>query len=181
MAGNKSGNDTIQIILMTFYLMAIFFGCWGAWNHLYKDRKEVVKRDKERQNLARLESLLKDPKSKDTLLSYRRIQESKANQGELSEEVYGVVKTIGNLNERIENRSNRAGARQSGGMVEVKTVFEFKPMELGAGLLHFVAAVETKLPHCSFSKVQLTRKARGEDADLWAAEMHIVTYRSKNN
>ncbi len=179
MAGKSSKSDLLQIVMMTLYLMAIFFGGWGAYNHYYLAAEERAYRTKQQAGLNRLKVVLKDPENQEALVQYLRVEESKkAGTDRLSAEVFEVLAEMGQKPE-VESNRTQPSKGMGKGLTRHEFDISFKPVSLQGGLLNFVQQMEGKKPHVSFDKVTFSKRGKKSDEDKWTSDFTLVTYVSE--
>ncbi|MCA8959648.1 MAG: hypothetical protein KDC38_04010 [Planctomycetes bacterium] len=181
MAKKSSTNDILQIMMMTFYLMAVFFGGWGAYNHFFRVEEELARRDREQKGLIEVQKLLKDEENREALIQWRKREESKrAGDERLGREVSEVLAALRPA-PAIANQNSSPPKKQGKDGKDAVTLYEFnisfKPTSIQGGPLQFVQMVETLKPHLSFEKVEITKRSKKNTSeDNWASEFTIVNY-----
>ena len=171
MASKSSKNDVLQIVMMTVYLMALFFGGWGAYNHYFRVADERRYRTLQQSGMTQLTKLLKAPENQEALLQYRRVKSSQeAGESWLSTEVTDVINEMARK-PAIKNTSSRSKKQD---WHQFSIVFE--DTSLRDGLLSFIQQMEGKKPHISFSSVTLTNRGKKGDEDRWTSDFNLVMF-----
>ncbi|MEM7235985.1 MAG: hypothetical protein AAF517_27715 [Planctomycetota bacterium] len=181
MAKKNTASDALQIVMMTLYLMAVFFGGWGAYNHFFRVKDAREDRTRERAGLIQIQDMLAEDENKEALIQWRKRQESK-NRGEdnlLQSEVLEVVQGLPRKPEIGSISGSKPSSRA--GVTELQCDVTFKPTSLQRGLLQFVQVLEASKPHISFERVVINQRnrRRSEGDDNWHAEFKLVTYTSE--
>ncbi len=181
MAASNQKNDLVQIVMLTFFLCAVFFAGWGVFSNV-KVQKNKQERDKQLANLKNLEELIKSPASKESLKNNRRRKESEENSSRINVAVDAVLKksTL-----KIESADSSQGKPVGGGSKQSR-VFEhqyrvtFNPARIDE-VYRFLAMLEQQAPHLEFKKIKVTSKKRKEtDPDDWELDLSLVTYTTES-
>jgi hypothetical protein len=178
-ASNQQKSDLLQIVLLTFFLCAVFFTGWGVFSNLRVSRL-VTQRDREVTTMKNLEKELKDPKTIQTLRDQRARDESKKNSAQIDTAVAEVLKNsslkIQSANPRPPKQQGGAGSR----VLEHQYDVTFNPAPID-DVYAFLARLEAEQPHLEFRGLAVTSKKRkAEDADLWELDITLVTYTTES-
>lgn len=179
MAAPKStSNDLIQIVMLTLFLCALFFGGWGGYVWLQVSEAED-NRLKEERSATQLDKLLKDPKNKDAIRNYRLVRKSQ----EQAAGAGGLPARIGELNKIKEDvtwivadsepkpKDLDDGVKQ----IQYKIDFGVRPL---MNYVDFFYELELECPHIMVEDVSLTRKRTKDDPDgeNYSGTVMLITY-----
>ncbi len=178
-SSKTGGNDLLQVVMMTFCMMAIFFAVWGAYNQ-YKCTKLRKLRAFENKSIHDLEILLNKPKSKEAMRDWLRREESKKLSTDVDVSVREVLDGLGASAPAIDRISGPRERNFGKGVVEHEWDLEFLKTDLKK-LVAFVYKLELERPHINFKEIKLNRRATKKDKgqDLWSSDMKLATYTSK--
>jgi hypothetical protein len=174
-ASSSQKSDLLQIVMLTFFLCAVFFTGWGIFSNL-KTGRLLAERQSEARTLTNLERELKDAKSIQTLLAHRAREKSKEHSGQIDTAVSAVLK---NSSLTYSTMDPRAPKPQGGGSSKVfehtlKLVLNPAPIN---DVYTFLARLEAQAPHLSFRSLKISSKQRRpEDPDVWQLDVTLVTY-----
>ena len=176
MAASNQKSDLAQIVMLTFFLCAIFFTGWGLYsttrvNSLEKERSVQAQRLKDLQKeLAKKESqqIVKDE---------RRRKQSAENSTQIDTAVQAVLAGSGLSLSKGEPSPPKTSGPAGNRVEEFSYSAEFKPADIDQ-VYRFLAMIEAQQPHLEFKKIKIRSKRRKpEDPDLWELDVTLVTYR----
>ncbi|MFN0059084.1 MAG: hypothetical protein ACKVX7_11550 [Planctomycetota bacterium] len=174
-SGKSTANDLLQICLLTFYLMAIFFGCWGVFYGGFRGPRERAERDKQFSRYKNLTDLLQKQESKETLREYRRKAESAKVSTSIQNDVNEVLEASGKALKIGSLSAQGSKVLPGTNISEQEASLSFKETSLRSGLLHFVFNLLSMKSHISIKSMQFNRKGSG-DKDEWSSDIKLVTY-----
>lgn len=171
-------HDILQVCVLTFALLSVFFGATGIWYHYYKVPAEIEARDQQNRNLTSLIAVLETPEYISAVQEWHRVRESEKESQVLREGVNKVLAEGGGRFPPTEEFSDQRPRPVSGGKLMEHTLrVEFKDASLRQGLVQFLFEIEAKLPSVSFKSVSLSNKSkRGTYEDIWSSEYLLVSY-----
>lgn len=178
MAAKTSSNDLVQIIMLTFFLCALFFGGWGGYVWLQVNAAETT-RASEEASLAKLDKMFRDSKNKEVLRNYQKVEQSR-NRVPGGVSINAMILTL----DKIKNdqkwiiRGTPLNPKTlDGGVTE--SIFK---LELGVrplmNFVDFLYELELEYPQIKVQDFDLTRKKTKDDPDgaNYSATINLVTY-----
>ncbi len=181
MAASNQKNDLVQIVMLTFFLCAVFFAGWGVFSNV-KVQKNKSERDKQLANLKSLETLIENPASKESLKNDRRRKESEENSSRINVAVDAVLKKSTLEISKADSKPGRpagGGGRQNR-VFEYEYVVSFKPARIDE-VYRFLAMLEQQAPHLEFKRIEVNSQKRKEtDPDDWVLALTLVTYTTES-
>ena len=178
--GSSSGKDFLQIVMMTFYLMAVFFAGWGGYNY-WKVSGKRADRQKEETSLNNLQKLLAKQESKSTVRDWLRKEKSKERSTNLTDDVQDILQSLGSTAPTIKKSQRIKDKVLSANVVQKGLDLEFHETAL-TRLITLIYKLESEHPHIYFSGIDLKKKrARkgAESEDNWTSSITIGTYASE--
>ena len=180
MAAGTKKNDLTQIVMLTFFLCAVFFTIWGIWK---STRVATLResRDMQAKRLVNLEKELKKPESQQAFKDDIRRKDSAENSGQID----SAVQTVLDRTQLKLKKGDPSGAPKQSGPAGNR-VYEFQytaylnpaPIE---EVYRFIAMLEAQQPHLEFKKVKVRNKKRKEeDPDEWELDLTLVTYTTES-
>ncbi len=170
MAAKSTKNDLIQITMLTFYLLALFFGGWGMYRQFVSIEEEALRRDRENRNVDKLDELLKKDDTDQILREFQRKQA--LDDDDLQTSVNDVISNMPSLRPKKINpiRERSLG----GGLTEETFNFSFEDTSLRQGLLNFIERLRDERPNIYVEKVNF----RLRKDDQWTSDIRLVTYKT---
>ncbi len=182
MAKGKSSSgasDFLEILMLTSFMCALFFGAWGGYLHFKKsDLKDQV--DFEYANLQNMKKLLSKKENIDTYTSDYRRKESQNGSESFRAAILQVVNDSGKALTMGKVRSTGA-PKEKGGMREDKASVDFNKNGKLTDYIRFYGFLKNRKPHIRVESVNLTRssgrrRGGGAIADVWTNNMSILAY-----
>lgn len=181
---NKSkANDVLEILMLTGFFCAVFFGCWGAYLQFTKGSKREH-RDLESARIADLVKLLKDPASVQAKQDFIRRQQSQRG-GNMRADVTEVIDSMGPNAPKFERFTERgAGGPTLPGVEKQEYKVEFQPGGAMRNYLAFLGRLKQMKPHIDVTRLEMTRKAaRGAteaESDSWDVSVQLLALVAKD-
>ena len=175
MAAANKKSDFTQIVMLTFFLCAVFFTIWGIWSSAQSSslREE---RDRQARLLANLEKELKKPESIQKLKDEVRRQESQENSGQIDSAVQSVLERARLVLKKGDPSPPKTSGPKGQRVQEFQYTASFNPASIDQ-VYTFIAMLEAQQPHLEFKKVKVRNKKRNpEDPDSWELDLTLVTY-----
>ncbi|MGE3165689.1 MAG: hypothetical protein AB7O52_12335 [Planctomycetota bacterium] len=183
-SGGKA-NDFLEILMLTGFFCAVFFGCWGGYLQFAKSG-ERERRDLENQRTSDLVKLLKEPASVQTKHDFMRRQQSQRG-GNMRADVTEVLDAMPRNNvpaiERFTERG--AGGPTIPGVEKQEYKCEFQTGGTLGSYLSFLGRLKQSKPHIDVTRLEMARKtARGADdsagADSWDVSVQLLALVAKD-
>ena len=165
MAAKSSSNDLIQIIMLTFFLCALFFGGWGGYVWLQVNAAETV-RAAEEDSLAKLDKMFRDSKNKDILRNFQKVRQSR-NRNTGGASIGAMIGTLDKIKSDVDWIQRLTPMRETsldGGVTEVNFKIEFGVRPL-MNYVDFFYELELEYPHIKVQDLDLSRKNTKDDPD----------------
>lgn len=174
---SSTKHDILQVCVLTFALLSVFFGATGVWYHFYKVPAEIEARNKQNLNLTNLIEVLETPEYITAVQEWHRVRESEKESQNLRAGVNKVLAEAGGRFPPTETFIDQRPKPLSGGkLIEHTLRVEFKHASLRQGLVQFLFEIEAKLPSVNFKSVKLGNKSkRGTYEDIWSSEYLLVS------
>ena len=169
-------SDLAQIAMLTLYFCAVVFGLWGLWT--VKQSGDLRnRRDQQEKSLTDLSRVLGLAESEQTILDFRRREESKKNAGNIASSIQEVINKMDGSASQPEIANYSTNEKPVGNKIkELEYQAVFKPKRR-SDLLTFLQRLENEAPHLSFSKVKLENKARrSAEESSWVLSLTAVSY-----
>ncbi|MFQ5655307.1 MAG: hypothetical protein ACE5GW_11330, partial [Planctomycetota bacterium] len=153
---SHGSSDLLQIVILTLFLCAVFFGGWGLYSK-FQYAKQHAARDKEAESHRKLKALLKKQESIDTLRNHRRREQSKKHSAEIDTAVQEVLDGMGNSAAKpVLADSHLYPAKKEGSgdaaIYESEWSGKLAPMALKDHLA-FLHRLEVDRPHIRFKRL----------------------------
>ena len=175
MAAKSSGtSDLIQIVMLTFFLCALFFGGWGGYVWWTVQGYEA-KRDEAESDRKSLQSLFLNPKNINAEIEYQR---RKGAGGENEDLIAAVDNVLGQMQARSWVNTTRQSKpkRIDEGIVERTYAVDFSERPL-RDYVNFLAMMEHRKPHVLVEDLTLIRKkSKDGNPDLFRAKIVFLAY-----
>lgn len=174
-ASNQQKSDLLQIVLLTFFLCAVFFTGWGVFSSL-KASRLLAQRNREATNLKNLEKELRDPKTIQALRDQRAKEDSKKNSAQIDTAVASVLQSSSLKIQREDPRAAKPQGGSGSRVFEHQYDVTFNPAPID-DVLAFLARLGAEQPHLEFRKISIiTKKKKEGDPDHWELDLQLVTY-----
>ena len=175
MAASNQKSDLAQIVMLTFFLCAIFFTGWGIYSST-----RVTALEKERnQQAQRMEDLQKELRKKESqqiVKDDRRRKKSAEVSTQIDTAVQSVLAGSGLILSKGEPSPPKTSGPAGKKVKEFSYSAEFKPADIDQ-VYRFLAMIEAQQPHLEFKKIKIrSKKRKAEDPDLWELDVTLVTY-----
>lgn len=176
---SSAKSDLLQVSVLTFFLLAIFFGVTAAWYHLRQVPQERAERDRQEKNLTKLLAQLESKENQRAVREWKRLRKSQKESQDLGSSIDSILVSMRGRVPKVDVMDVLKPRNLRGGKLQENNLkVKFLNAGLRQGLLQFLFEVQERLPSADFKTVKLSNKTKRGAAyeDIWSSEFMIVSY-----